>query len=180
MAGRKVIWADYEATPPVVDRPLGEVTRREAEAAFDQLMEIKADRKDQLVQLLERNGVATDDSDSRLWVRRVAAWIVDSVEPKGASIEDIWFVVAQDVGLTLGDLMIRDTEGRLEWRLFTAGATDLAYQRPVVMGFERTSNAKYNYDPILWTANYAIAASQNQSKTPDQLADAYALVRSFA
>ncbi len=56
-----------------------------------------------------------------------------------------WYSFANDLGLYLGDLLVMRHAG-LEWRMFTGGRKDVAYQRPVVMGFSKTANKKFNVD----------------------------------
>jgi len=62
-----VTWGAYVPFDPGVTRPLEEVTRREARAAFTRLMAAKSERILELQQLLGRNGVelASDDEGLR-------------------------------------------------------------------------------------------------------------------
>lgn len=162
--GDAVEWGDYEATQPVVDRPLHEVSRAEAEAAFEHLMEIKEARKQTIRDLLLRNGVHFEETEEGL--EAVGRWLTDNVEsrPGGrGDMSDIWYVVAQDLGLLIGDMLIdRAPDDSLRWALFTNGKSDLAYQRPVIMGFRQAANALFNVDPILMVTNLGIRAIQGE------------------
>jgi hypothetical protein len=61
-------WGDYSPFDPGVSKPLHEVTRREARAAFGRLVAAKDDRVSELRRLLERNGVALTADDAGLQV----------------------------------------------------------------------------------------------------------------
>ncbi len=57
-----VSWDGYTPFDPGVDRPLDEVSRREARAAFDRLMAAKSQRIEELRQLLAANGLTLGTS----------------------------------------------------------------------------------------------------------------------
>lgn len=73
-------WDEYEAFDPGVDRPLHELSRGEAKAAFDRLMAAKGDRISFLRRLVHANGVDLDAPDG---IRLLNEWFVSSVEPHG-------------------------------------------------------------------------------------------------
>lgn len=140
-----VDWGDYRSFDPGVDRPLHEVSRREAREHFERLMAEKPARKQALAELLARNGVELDRSERSL--RELGEWFCDNVEPDPRDPERLaprWYAVVNDIALYLGDILIERRPG-LRWELFTAGDRDMSYQRPVIMGFN-VSNPHFNVD----------------------------------
>ena len=61
-----------------------------------------------------------------------------------------WFAVVHDIGMYLGDLIVKRAPG-LEWRFFDKGKKDISYQHPILMGFD-VPNPNYNAD-VLWAVN---------------------------
>jgi hypothetical protein len=147
-----VDWGTWSAFDGAPGRPLHEVDRKTAERYFDELMSARQERKEQLEELLERNGVEIGTDDGGL--QRLNDWYRSEVRasPTEADrLEDRWYAVGLDIGLYLGDAMI-ERAPNLEWRLFTAGRQkppwqDVSFQRPVVMGFTKVKERLYNVDP---------------------------------
>jgi len=149
-----VAWSGYKAFDPGVRGPLHELARNVARAAFDRLMAAKEGRTDALGQLTRANGFELCGSDSS--IQDLNDWFRREVEPDPVNpgrLRPPWYSVVNDIGLFLGDVMIYRCPG-LRWELFTAGKTNIAYQRHVIMGFTNTPNAKYNIDPDLLVATY--------------------------
>lgn len=146
-------WTGYEVFDPGVDRPLHELPRREARAAFDRLMDARHVRIDELTRLAATDGVDLAATDA---VDQLDRWFLRSVEPnpdEPERLRNIWYSVVNDIGLYLGERAIEGSGGSLHWAFFTAGKTDVAYQRHVVMGFD-VANKKYNVDFDLLVARH--------------------------
>jgi hypothetical protein len=148
-----VDWGGYEAFDPgFAGAPLHEVDRDAAEMHFFGLMEEKQERKRQLAELARHSGgFELDGSDES--VEALDRWFRANVEAdpdRPERLRPMWYAVAQDIGLWLGDLLI-ERHPHLEWRLFVWGKTDVSYQRPVVIGF-KVPNPKYNAD-FEWTVD---------------------------
>jgi hypothetical protein len=141
-----VDWTGYEIFDPEVDRPLNEVTRAEARRHFDKLMAQKDERNAQLAALLVRNrGPELGDDDAA--ISALDHWFRDRVEPDPERPHRLlpeWYSVGNDMALHLGDVAIARSPW-LHWELFTWGKKDVAYQRPVLMGF-RVPDKRYNVD----------------------------------
>ena len=148
-----VDWADYVPFDPGVDRPLHEVSRREARAAFQRLMAFKAARIDVVRQLLERNGVTLGSTDTQL--QSLNDWF--RAEVKGdlttGRLLPLWYAVINDVALFLGDVIIERSPG-LTWVMHDKARGDLSYQRHVLVGFSRVPNPRYHVDIDWLLATY--------------------------
>ena len=153
-------WDDYEAFDPGVDRPLHEVSRTEAQGYFERFMAHRSSRPPALRRLLAANGVELTSGDDA--IDQLNRWYVDHVEgdPTSERLDSWWYVVARDIGIWVGEELIDGCPG-LEWRLFTGGRTDVAYQRPVVMGFD-VPNKKYNVDPERIVVGAGVRAIQGR------------------
>jgi hypothetical protein len=155
-------WNDYELLDDAVLDP-SRLSRKEARAAYDRLMETKDVRRKRLMRLLAANGIEFDGSDAA--IQALTDWFARSVEPSPSNPAEPaseWLSVAQDIGLLLGDLLIERAPG-LEWAFFDRGGPrNLSYRRPVVMGFH-VSNRNYNAD-FGWIARrYAYNAVAGQA-----------------
>lgn len=156
-----VEWGDYVPFDPGITGPLHEVTKREARAAFQRLMEAKAERIAELERLLARNGVGLS-SDNRA-VQTLNDWFRSEVEgdPATGRLRPFWYAVVNDVALFLGDVIVERGPG-LKWVMFDKGARDDAFQRHVIMGFSGVVNPKYNVDidGLLATYGHRIVSGQ--------------------
>lgn len=148
-----VHWGEYAPFDPGVTRPLHEVSRHEARAAFQRLMAAKAERIAELERLLLLNGVALSSDDDGL--QRLNDWFRSEVEgdPITGRLLPLWYAVVNDVGLFLGDVII-ERNPNLKWVMFDKGARDIAFQRHVIMGFSGVANPKYNVDVDRLVATY--------------------------
>jgi hypothetical protein len=165
-----VEWDDYEVFDPGVDRPLAELPRKQARAAFDRLMGARGERLSQLRQLAAANGIDLDAADG---VQRLNDWFVASVRPApedGGRLANIWYSVVNDIGLFLGERAIDASAGTLRWEFFTSGKRDMAYQRPVLMGF-KVSNPRYNLDPDLLVGMYGHRVVRGEDVDPSFFAN---------
>lgn len=144
----------YSVFDPGVSRPLNELSRGDARAAFERLMAAKADRINVLGHLLEGNEVVLADSDRGL--QDLNDWFRTSVEADASSpgrLQPRWYSVVNDVALFIGDAMISRCPS-LRWSFYDAGAKDVSFQRHVIMGFTSVPNPKYNIDVDRLVATY--------------------------
>src|ERR671910_663854 len=154
------MWEHYVGFDPGIDRPLDEVTRSEARDYFDRFIRATKERPDVLRRLLAINGVTVEPDEVGL--DQLNAFYVDHVagDPISERLESQWYLVARDIGIWVGNFVIARA-GHLEWRLFTGGKTDVAYHRPVIMGFD-VPNKKYNVDPELDVVGLGVRAVQGE------------------
>ena len=147
-----VDWDDYEPYHPGIDRPLDELPRKEALAAYERMMASKAERIEALERLLRANGIAFDDGSDES-IQALNEWFRRELEPdpedQGAP-DPQWFAVVHDVGMYLGDLIV-ERAPTVEWRFFDEDKREMAYQHPVLMGFD-VPNPNYNVD-VPWAVN---------------------------
>jgi hypothetical protein len=140
-------WGDYVPFNPEIQGPLGNLPRREARRHYNRLMEAKKERIQALATLLEQNGVMLGSSDVAL--QDLNDWFLREIEPDNGNPRRLaprWFGPVQDLALYLGDTMIERSPG-LRWEFFTWGKKNLSYHRPVIMGFSKVQEPKYNVDP---------------------------------
>lgn len=145
-----VIWGGYEIFDPEVDRPLAELSRRDARAAYDRLMAAIPDRLGQLQELLDANGVGAGD------LAAVDEWFFRSVAEDagtGGRLAPVWYSVVNDIGLMLGERVIASTNGSLRWEMVDAPKKDMSFQRHVIRGFD-VSNPRYYADFDLLVGMY--------------------------
>jgi hypothetical protein len=159
-------WGNWEPFEGAPGQPLREVDRATARRYFDELMSARGARKQQLEQLLDRNGVRISVDDAGL--QRLDDWYQSGVCAAGTDPErltDRWYAVGLDIGLYLGDAII-DRAPALEWRLFTEGRRDASYQRPVLMGFRGVKNPRYNVDPerLVGTHGHRLVAGDDEPR----------------
>lgn len=161
-----VDWNGYEVFDPGLDRPLAQLRREEARAAFDRLMAARDQRLAQLRRLATGNGVDLDAVDG---VQRLNDWFVASVQPApdgGGRLAKVWYSVVNDIGLFLGERAIAASGNKLRWEFFTAGKRDMAYQRHVLMGFA-APNRRYNLDPDLLVGMYGHRLVRGENVDPE-------------
>lgn len=161
-----MVWDGYEPFDPGVSRPLNEVTKREARAAFARLMEAKDDRIKQLSELLAQNAVELSGSDAGL--QQVNDWFRAEVEGDQDSgrLHNIWYAVVNDIALFLGDVVIERAPS-VSWVMFDKGSRDMSFQRHVLMGFTGVANPRYNVDIDLLLATYAHRIIAQEGVEPD-------------
>lgn len=150
-----VDWNGYAPYDPGVRGPLHELSRGDAKAAFERLMDAKDERVEALRKLAAANGVDLDGSDSS--VQDLNDWFRTNMEADLEApdrLASLWYSVVNDIALYLGDLVI-GAAPHLHWTMFDAGKRDAAFQRHVIMGFTQVPNAKYNLDIDMAVATYA-------------------------
>ena len=162
-------WNGYEPYDPGVFGPPRKQTRAAAKAAFEKLMRSRVERKAALAKLLAANGIDLDASDAG--IQQLDEWFRASVEhdpnAEPGQLKPMWYSVVNDVALFLGDVII-ERAPNLEWKFFTFGKRDLAYQRHVIMGFP-VANLKYNIDVDLNVAIHAHRIVVGESEREDYL-----------
>lgn len=153
-------WNGYEVFDPGVDRPLSELPRREARAAYERLMSVRDDRIAQLRKLTGVNGI---NLDAEYGIQELNDWFVQEVEPspeENGRLRNIWYSVVNDIGLLLGERAIAASGGKLSWSFSTK--KDVSYQRHVVVGFD-VPNPDYHADFDWVVATYAHRVVQGEN-----------------
>jgi hypothetical protein len=140
----------YQCFDPGVDRPLSEVTKTEAKKHFDLLMREKDARIAELRKLVQRSGIELNGSDDS--IQKLNDWLflhVEQSEKELGRLKPIWYSVVNDIALFLGEEIIRRARNP-RWELLLSGKKNLSFQRPVITGFSKVTNPKYNID-LDWT-----------------------------
>jgi hypothetical protein len=143
-------FSDYQCFDPGVYRPLSEVTKAEAKKHFDRLMREKNERISQFKALVARSGIDLNGSENS--IQKLNDWFFQNVEPSEKEperLKPIWYSVVNDIALFLGEEIIRKAPN-LRWEVLLSGKNNLSYQRPVITGFSKVKNPKYNID-LDWT-----------------------------
>lgn len=159
-------WDDYQIFDPKVDRPLSELPRKRARAAFEHLLDNKELRIQELRRLAQANGI---DLDAGGGLKQLNSWFVENVESNSEEpdrLSDRWYSVVNDIGLYLGDKVIAQSGGKLNWRFHTARKSDMSYQRHVVAGFD-VENPNYHVDFDLLVGMYGHRIVRNEDVDTD-------------
>jgi hypothetical protein len=166
-------WGAYRAYVPKVQGELRHVSRRDAMEEFEHAMASKESRIAALGALLAENEIRIGESNEDLDV--IDTWFGKCVEgnPKSGPpmrLRNVWYAVAYDIGLFLGDLVIKRSPG-LEWRAYLPKSktmkASLSFQNPVVQGFKRVSSPEYFIDPFIMVGSYGGALVNGLADSPD-------------
>lgn len=160
------VWDDYEIFDPQVERPLAELTRAEARAHYELVMDSKDDRIRELKKLAAAAGIELDGSEKAL--QAFNDWFIENVEPDPVSPDQArgrWFSVTHDLSLYLADLILAK-HPHLHWTLLEGGKRDLSYQRPVLVGF-RNAHPTYAVDLDYALTQYANGLARGEHEEPD-------------
>lgn len=145
-------WGGYRPFQPLEDGPMGEMPLVAARREYEHRMATKDERLAVLAALVGGNGLRLGTSDEDL--DALEGWYLAEVEPDpegAARPRPLWIAVAYDLGLHIGDTIVARAPG-LSWTFYRsrAGARDVSHQHPVIMGFTRLRNKRYNVDPFLF------------------------------
>jgi|SRR6266498_4386476 len=157
-----VDWHDYEIFDPGTWGPLGELPRREARAAYQRLMDARGARFEELAKLVAKSGIKLEWTYDSL--QAVNDWFRTNVtaDPRDRSrLLPEWYSVTNDIGLFLGDFLIRQHPG-LHWEFDTSHKGVTTYQRHVIMGFKNFPDPDYALDLDMAVARYGHAVLLRQ------------------
>ncbi|MFB6839190.1 hypothetical protein [Streptomyces sp. NPDC056361] len=132
---------------------MGDLPPVAARREYEHRMATKDERLAVLAALVGGNGLRLGTSDGDL--DALEGWYLAEVEPDAeaaARPRPLWIAVAYDLGLHVGDTIVARAPG-LSWTFYRSrmGARDVSHQQPVIMGFTRLRNKRYNVDPFLFT-----------------------------
>lgn len=148
-------WDLYEPYRPPHRGLLAQLPRKQARDSFVAWMNARPDRWEQLRRLL---GDDVSLGDSNAEIQSLNDWFRESVEAnpdEPARLSNRWYAVVNDVAVVLGDVLLLRCPG-LSWEFFIkTGKRDVAYQKPVIVGFTRVANPKFNLDIDRLVATYA-------------------------
>ena len=112
------------------------LTLKQARESFAHFMDTRQERLAEFGRLLDVFDVEGGSDDAA--VARIAAWYVEVVQPSDSEpgrMEDVWYWVAHDFGVLIGEMLIRDYPV-LKWELVRM-KSHMFRHRPVVCGFPR-------------------------------------------
>lgn len=147
--------SSYTIFDPQVDRPLNQVPRGEAQAAYSYFIAQKDIRKSALHSLADERGLSLLINDNRELIQRLQQLLESEVAEDGTRQMPSPYVLSlcNDIGMFISDLLIQNAP-QLAWGMHTAGKNDLSYQRPVVRGFN-VENKNYSVDVDYLLCQYA-------------------------
>ncbi|MFE1647067.1 hypothetical protein ACFM35_15930 [Microbacterium sp. P01] len=133
-----VHWLGYVSFEMPHFVPFMELDRAQARETYQQVMESRQERRRMLRSLLTHNGFATDPENAL--VESLDTFLCtyatrDSENP--AEMEALWYAVAFDVALTMGDIIVA-RDPTLKWALRTTGKSTFDYHTPVIVGFQNS------------------------------------------
>lgn len=159
-------WGDYQIITLPYRGHAQDLSRAEARANYNRLMELKADRIQMLSCLLSANGIQLSADDDG--VQRLNDFFVQNVteDPdRPTAILPEWISVTFDVALFLGDAMIAHHPS-LHWELHVWGKRNFDYQRAVISGFRNVQVKNYAKGLIDRLLGYAHEIA-NQANGPE-------------
>lgn len=161
----------YTIFDPFVDKPLHELKRDDALKAFEWFMSQREIRLHELQSLLKDDSIELDFTEDSL--NELDNWFVQKVRAEGPSGEPSSFVfsICNDIGIYVSETMIR-ARPKLHWHFYTANRKDIAYQRPVIMGFS-VSNKNYNIDCDYLLCQYAFRLLKGGENEDNMLTSIY-------
>ncbi|MDO3019349.1 hypothetical protein P5V65_08910 [Mycobacteroides abscessus subsp. abscessus] len=125
-------------------------SRSDAMKDFDYFVSTLGERIVMLDRLTTRNdGPKLDFTDES--VALLNDWFVDRAEPDPdqenwpGGLTSEWYSVVGDMKAYLGEVL-RKRKPNLHWVLWTRSKKDVAYQTPVIAGFNNVPNKNYNVD----------------------------------
>jgi hypothetical protein len=157
---KKSMLSSYSVFDPGVDRPLHKVSREEAIRHFEHHVVSIEERLAQLQLLVESAGIELDFSDRSL--HQLDQWFPAVISSYG--VENEWptpeaLSICSDLAMYLGEVL-RRRGPKLEWRLELGDKRDMAYQRPVIAGFQQVRDPSYSVDYDDMLCGYAVRLAQ--------------------
>lgn len=171
MDGTPVNWDGYEPyVPTLAAQPAAcwgpsTLPRAQAKREFEKKLSERPGRHEMLRRLLWTNGgleLARSDGG----ILTLNDWFVGNVEAdpdKSGSLLTLWYSVINDIALFLGDTLIERCP-QLSWQLYSGQG--VSHHKPVIMGFTRVPNRKYNIDMEGRVAGYAHSVIEHQGSVP--------------
>jgi hypothetical protein len=145
---------EYSNFDPKVDKPLHELTRHEAEAAYEWFMSQKDYRKNVLLSYAVKLGYDLHGNDKER-IETFHKLLVSEIKKEGVSPNPSSYILSlcNDIAIFISELLIKNAP-HLSWGMHTAGKSDLSYQRPVIRGFN-VKNKNYSVDIDYLLCQYA-------------------------
>jgi hypothetical protein len=145
----------YTIFDPKVNKPMHELRRDDAQAAYDWFISNVPIRLSELSGLLSSSGISLNFSEEAL--TSLHDWFFDFAMVEHhlgkSSPSPELFSICNDIGVYLSEYVIQ--AGRnIHWSFFTSDANGLSYQRPVITGFV-VKNADYYIDFDYLICQYA-------------------------
>ncbi|MGB1930527.1 MAG: hypothetical protein ACPIA2_17280 [Mariniblastus sp.] len=146
--------SNYALFDPKIERPLHELTRREATAAYEWFISQRDERIDILTQHARELGYELNGNIESVLENLHQLFIAEvHGEGKAETPTAYVFSLCNDIALFISDRLILKAP-QLHWGMFTAGKKDISYQRPVLQGFN-VANKKFNVDIDYVLCTYA-------------------------
>ncbi|MCA9006544.1 MAG: hypothetical protein KDA70_14830 [Planctomycetaceae bacterium] len=152
----------YVIFDPKVDRPLHEMPRKDAKAAYNWFIAQKDERVEVLKRYAHELGFSLDDEFNA--IEQLHDLLVAEIHKDG--VRDVptprVFSLCNDIAIFISEMLIRN-ESSLQWTFYIANKNDLSYHRPVITGFN-VKNKFYSVDIDYVLCQYAHRLSQGGSK----------------
>lgn len=139
----------YEPYQMLHPRLPEDLPRAQAVEEYEHLMAAKAERKEQVLGLLRRNGLEFAGDDRSL--AALVPWIAEHAEADAqdpARLRPLWYAVVNDLGLLLGDCAI-ERHPHLRWEMWSGGPKDRLRHRHVITGRPGAHAAPVDFDGLL-------------------------------
>lgn len=152
---------DYEIFDPKIDRPLHELSRAEAQIAYDWFISNISVRLEQISLLLAADGILLDFTHDSL--AKLQDWFFEVVSEErefgNSRPSPELFSVCNDIGIYFSEIVIRSSRN-VNWLFYTKDKRELFYQHPVISGFNvKNRNYHINFDYIICQYAFRIIES---------------------
>lgn len=157
----------YSVFDPKVNRPLHELPREEAKAAYDWFIKSIPERLEELRNLLRVDDVDLNFEEASL--TKLHDWFFDVVQEErelgNNSPSPELFSVCNDVGVYISEILRRESN-KIDWSFYISNSKGLSYQRPVLIGFG-VKNKDYHIDFDYLICQYAFRIIKSGKKEND-------------
>ena len=154
----------YVIFDPKVDRPLHEMPRNDAKAAYNWFISQKDERIEVLKRYAHELGFSLDDEFNA--IEQLHNLLVAEVHKD--SVRDVpstrVFSLCNDIAIFISEMLVRNGSS-LQWTFYIANENDLSYQRPVITGFNvKNNNYSVDIDYVLCQYAHRLSQGGNQEE----------------
>ena len=169
----------YSVFDPKVNRPLHELPREEAKAAYDWFIESIPERLEELRGVLREDGIDLDFSETSL--SKLHEWFFEIAQEErllgNNSPSPELFSVCNDVGIYIAEFLKKE-RGGVNWNFYVYNSKGVSYQRPVLTGFN-VENKDYHIDLDYLICQYAFRIIKSGKKENDLFLSMFKKARSM-
>ncbi len=136
-----------------------DLSRSDARAVYQNVLDSIPDRLSLLRSLCERNGYRNDPGG---WTKLLADHVETEVDEDGrVSLHPVIKTVVLDISLAMSQRLIDRSNGQLTWKFYTGSKRSLDFQRSVLVGFSKAAKS-YQLHLFRPLTNMALTAANGE------------------